>query len=100
MSDNKPALAIPRVTPKQFNGFVRSESKGLDCVGFNDGWNMQNFGITKAQCDALRTVCDSLNGGPSGLKAADINRALAGEKVCLTYLQPEEIQKVREAFKK
>ena len=36
-----------KITQKQLNNYLRSRKAGLDGIGFNDNWNIQNFQMTR-----------------------------------------------------
>ena len=41
-------------TQTQIDAFMRSERSGLNGIGFNDSWNMDNFGITWSEAEVIR----------------------------------------------
>lgn len=83
--------SIPKkITTKQWSGF-KSAMSG-DKWSANDNWNKMTYGIDSPIYHLLKDICYQL-GGSNGwreLKLADINKALNGDKVMLTYYTPSE----------
>jgi hypothetical protein len=86
-----------KLTKKQFDNLKAARRDG--CA--NSNYLKDTYEVTYDQVRAFVRVLDVL-GGLDGntLTLAEVNAALAGKRVCLCYLQPEEIAAVEEAFAK
>jgi hypothetical protein len=89
-----------KITAKQFAGFKRAmTATGFNGISFNDNWNKQAFGITKAQHDALGGVAsDMLGMDARQVTLVDVKRYLDGEKVHLSRCTPDRLRAVEVAF--
>lgn len=67
-----------KITNKQLASYLKSSRMGIDGIGYNDNWNMANFGITKATSDAISKAIYEEYGlyVPTKINIAAINRRL------------------------
>jgi hypothetical protein len=74
-----PIMKAAKITQKQLNNFLRSERAGLDGIGFNDHWNKEHFGLTRAEADAIGKAISEEYGlvHPSKPDLAKINKRMA-----------------------
>jgi len=86
-----------KLTKKQFDNLKAARRAG--CV--NTAYIESAYNVTYDQVRAFISILDVL-GGLDGntLTLAEVNAALAGRRVRLCYLQPEEIAAVEKAFAK
>ena len=72
-----------------------------DGISYNDNYNIDKFGITFAQFQAVLRVTEAMLGGEY-LQAThtNVNKFLAGEKVHLTRIDPKLLEVVKAAFNK
>lgn len=80
--------AIPtKITQKQLSGFKSAMTKHWSA---NDAWNKMTFGIDSPTYYLLKDLADQLGGsnGWRDLKLSEVNKALDGQKVQLTYYVP------------
>ena len=65
-------------TQKQLDAFMRSERAGLDGIGFNDAWNMREYGITRSEANLIRKLVTDRFGmrfnWPKRIKPSDLNQ--------------------------
>jgi hypothetical protein len=93
-----------KITAKQFAGFKRAmTATGFNGVGFNDNWNMEKFGVTKRQHDALASVVGTLYGMAAmdevrRLTLPTVKSFLDGKKTSLCYATDELVARVEAAF--
>lgn len=89
-----------KITAKQFAGFRRAfAATGFNGITFNDGYNRQQFGITKTQYDALSAIAEDILGMDARQVTLPMIRAyLAGDKVALSRANSEVIARATAAF--
>ena len=84
----------PKVSPKVWQAVWAMERDM--CI--NDAYNVAQYGLTYVGASTIRAAARDLWGMGSPGSLAEFNRALAGEKVCLTYLHPDRIEAVKGAL--
>jgi hypothetical protein len=74
-----PIVKTARITQKQLDNFLRSERTGMNGIGFNDHWNKEHFGLTRAEADAIGKAISEEYGlvHPSKPDLAKINKRMA-----------------------
>ena len=68
-----------KITQKQLNAYQKSRKLGLDGIGFNDAWNVANFGITREIDNCIhRAVTDEYGMCvPARINLIAVNKRLA-----------------------
>jgi len=68
-----------KITQRKLDAWKRSKKAGLDGIGFNDTWNLQKFGITKAEADLISRAMSHEYGlvTPTKPSLAKLNARLA-----------------------
>jgi hypothetical protein len=92
----------PQITAKQFRCYQKAldGSSVLDGITFNDGYNVATFGITQAQFMAINACAEAMAGMSSrDVTLKELNKFLAGERVCTTYADPSHIEAIEKAFR-
>ena len=62
MTKKQTLYGLRPITGKMLKAFITSENHGINGIGYNDNWNIDKYGITKAESDNIRHAMISLYG--------------------------------------
>ena len=84
-----------RITGKQYANYYAMKRGGPSA---NDGYNIQQYGMTYEQFRAIKRLEENIGGGGYTMTLAEGNALLAGKKVQMARASQSEIDAVAKAF--
>ena len=84
-----------RITGKQYASYYAMKRGGPSA---NDGYNIQQYGMTYEQFRAIKRLEESIGGSGYTMTLAEANALLAGKKVQMARASQSEIDAVAKAF--
>jgi len=86
-----------RITGKQYASYYAMKRGGPSA---NDGYNIQQYGMTYEQFRAIKRLEENIGGGGYTMTLAEANALLAGKKVQMARASQSEIDAVAKAFER
>jgi len=86
-----------RITGKQYASYYAMKRGGPSA---NDGYNIQQYGMTYEQFRAIKRLEENIGGGGYTMTLAEANALLAGKKVQMARASQSEIDALAKAFER